>query len=191
MNKIKQKTYMDVLIAIAVVFALLYFGNVYLVKQEENLSLEITNKKQKIEQLRRHSEQIVTIRNAYKDVQEKIDKVHSSIVDYSEIVNFIVEVENVAKKNGIELDINVANKEKGSLDKNFSYTFYKIRASGNFSDTMKFLSNLENLRYYSDIENIKILSNKELIDNKNQALINLDADLKVYIYNDDGENEDK
>jgi len=186
MNEIKQKTYRNILVGATVILALFFIENIYLVQQEENLSLEMIGKKQEMEKLKKYNEQIADIRNIYDNMREKMDEVHNSVIDPSKIVDFIVEIENTAKKNNIELEINIANKDKESLDKNFSRAYYKIKASGNFDDIMKFLASIENLRYYSDIENIKMSSMEEL-GGGDSDMVELNSDLTVYTYSSDGQ----
>ncbi|MCK5085573.1 hypothetical protein KAK05_02580, partial [Candidatus Parcubacteria bacterium] len=111
MNKIKQKTYFNISIFFSVVVAIFYIGNFYLIETVKSLSTEVVNKKQEIRRLNEQSGQIDNIKMGYKYMQEEMDEVSELIVDYSEIIDFIVEVENIAKENKVDLDINVSNKE--------------------------------------------------------------------------------
>ena len=55
-----------------------------------------------------------------------------------------------------------------------SYINYNIKATGKFNDIMRFLSHLENLEYYIDVEKIKI-------SRKNDTEVVFDSVLKVYV----------
>ena len=179
MNKIKQKTYFNVAIFFSLVAAIFYVGNFYLVETVKGLSLEIIDKKQKIERLNEQSEQIDSIRTGYEYIQKETDKVSDLIVNYPDIIDFIIEIESVAEKNGVDLNVSVSNKDGGSLGDNLSFVGYSINAAGDFDSLMHFLVCLENLKYLNKVENIRIYYSNE--NNFNE--IALSANLKVYVKN--------
>ena len=192
MNNIKQKSYISILFSVGAIFALLYFGAVYLAEKEENISLEIIDKKKKMEQLRMQNEQIEKTRSAYENWQKEIKYVSGSVVSYSKLFDYIIEIENLASKSNVGLEKEAFAENKGELCENFLYTYYKIKISGSFDNIMKFLTRLENLKYYSDLENIKIASENKtgIKDNDlNSGKIILDADLKIYVRDENNNNE--
>ena len=156
MNSIKQKVYINILIFTSLILTLFYFGLIYFVEEEKNLSLEIINKKKEIEQLKLQS-------------------------------NYVIEVKNIAGENNIELETTVSARDKGQINDNFSYTHYKIKATGFPDDIMRFLACVENLKYYSEVENILFTVNSEsktkydLADRDSEKIL-FSADLKIYIY---------
>jgi len=191
MNKIKQKTYLNIAIFSSIVIAIFYVGNFYLVEAVKGLSLEIIDKKQKIERLNKQSDQINSIRTGYEYIQKETNKVSDLIVNYPDIIDFIIEVESVAEKNGVDLNVSVSNKDGGSLSDNLSFVGYSVKAAGDFDNVMHFLVYLENLRYLNKIENIRMYYSSE---SKNDPVdlyktdsseIVLNANLKVYIKNKD------
>jgi len=186
MNNTKKKLYVNMLFSIGAIFALLYFGAVYLVAEEKKLSLEIINKKKRIKQLESQNEQIGEIRSAYKNWQDSMNYVSNSVVNYSELFNYIIEIENLADENNVKLEKDVSVKNKKQLRGDFLRTYYKIKVSGSFNNVMRFLFYLENLKYYSDVENIRIISeDKSGIegDDTNSGKVILSADLKIYARN--------
>ena len=176
MNRVEKKLYIKVGILLAIVLALFYASCFYLPQKIKDLSLEIISNKNKIEQLSEQNSQIDSIRNKYNELRENIDEVSECIVNYSNIFSFIASVKDVAEKNNINLNINVSNDGKMQETNFLSYINYNIKATGEFGDIMRFLDNLENLKYYINIEKIKISSNND--DNNN---ITLDSVLKVYV----------
>jgi hypothetical protein len=191
MNKTKQKTYSNILVFLLTASALFYAGSFYLTETVKNLSLEVIEKKQAIEKLNKQSEQADSIKRGYKYMQIEMDKVSDLVVNYSDIAGFIVEIENVAEKSKVDLDISVSDKEKKLLDNNLSYVSYNIEASGKFDNLMHFLVYVENLKYFNSVESIRMRSdnknNKNLADSDEAALnkIILNANLKVYVKNID------
>lgn len=187
MNKIKQKTYFNILIFSSVVITLFYVGNFYLIETVKSLSLEIVDKKQKIEKLNKQSEQIDNIRTGYKYMQEEMNEVSGLIVNYSDIIDFIIEVENVAEKSEVELNISVSNKEGEYLNGSLSFVSYNLEAVGSFDNLMCFLVYLENLKYLNEVENMRIYYDSEDkrdftdLGGVNSGKIILNTNLKVYV----------
>lgn len=190
MDSVKQKVYVSILISAGIISAMFYFGFVYLVEEEKNLSLEIVSKEKEAEQLKLQSEQIGEIRNAHQEWQEKTETVLGSIVRHSELFDYVVEIKNLADENNIKLETITSAKDKGQINDDFSYTYYKIKATGFFDDVMKFLVCVENLKYYSEMENISFVTDSESntrhnIADQNSEKISFNADLKIYMYHDD------
>ena len=171
--------------------AIFYIGNFYLVEIVESLSLEIVDKKQKIERLNKQSDQIDSIRMGYEYIQEEMDRASDLIVNYPDIIDFIVEIENIAEKSKVDLDISVSNKEGESLNNDLSVVGYGIMATGDFNNLMRFLVYLENLRYLNKVENIRVYyenrnkNNTANLDGVDSGEIVLNANLEVYVKNRD------
>ena len=183
MNKIKQKTDLNISIYLSVVIAVFYIGNSYLIETVKSLSLEVVDKKQKIERLDKQSDQISDIRIGYQYIEEEAEKVSALIISYPDIIDFIVEIENVAEKSGVDLKINVSDKEGEDLNNNLSFVGYSVKATGDFDNLMHFLTHLENFRYLNKIEDVRMYYNNK---NKVEASeINLDVSLKVYVKDKD------
>lgn len=190
MNSIKQKVYTSVLVSLGIIFAMFYFGFIHFAEKEKNLSLEIVSKKKEARQLKSQSEQIGEIRDAHQGWQEKTETVLESIVWYSELFDYVIEIRNLADENNVELETAVSSKGKGQINDDFSYTYYKIKATGHFSDVMKFLVCVENLKYYSEMENILFVadggsSSKYDPADRSSEKISFSADLKIYLYHND------
>lgn len=176
MNKVEKKLYIKAGTLLAVVLALLYISCFYLPQKIEAISLEIISSKKQIRQLNEQNSQIDDIRSKHNKLQEDVDEASECIIGYSDIFRFITNVKEAAKKNNVNLNINVSNSEKTKETNFLSYIDYNIKASGEFGDIMCFLGSLENLKYYINIEKIKI-SNNENSNNK----VTLDSLLKVYV----------
>ena len=142
----------------------------------EDLSLEIINNKKQIKQLNEQNNQIDDIRSEYNELREDIDGASECIISYSNIFSFITNVKDVAKKNNVDLNINVSSDRKTKETNFLSYINYNIKAVGELGDIMRFLDNLENLKYYINVEKIKISSN-----GNNSGEVTFDSVLKVYV----------
>jgi len=191
MNKIKQKTYFNIVIFLSVVIVIFYVGSSYLIETVKSLSLEVVDKKQTIKRLSKQSSQIGDIRIGYKYIQKETEKVSGLVVNYPDIIDFIVEIENVAEKSGVDLKISVSDKEGESLSDNLFFVGYSVKARGDFDDLMRFLIYLENFKYLNKVENIRIYyggkDEKDFadLDKSNSSEIILEANLKVYVKDKD------
>ncbi|MCK5084987.1 MAG: type 4a pilus biogenesis protein PilO [Candidatus Pacebacteria bacterium] len=174
MNKIKKKIYIKAVLLLTVVLILFCGSFFHLPQKIEGLSLEIINKKKQIKQLNAQNDQIENIRDKHDELQKNVGNVSEYIIDYSSIFNFVTEIKSVAEKNNVDLGINVSNEGKMQATEFLSYINYNVKATGKFDDIMHFLSYLENLKYYIDIEKMKISRN-----NDNEVV--LDSVLKVYV----------
>jgi len=189
MNKTKQKTYLNIAIFFSIVVAIFYVGNSYLIKTVKSLSLEVVDKKQKIKKLNQQSDQIDDVRTGYNYIQKETDEVSNLIVSYQDIIDFIIEIERVAEKSEVNLEISVLKKEREYLNNDLSFVSYNLKAEGDFDNLMSFLMYLENLKYLNKIENIRIYYDGEDkkdfadLDKINLGEIILSANLKVYLKN--------
>ncbi len=166
--------------AVVVVLALLYFANVYLAGKVREASSAIIEKEQRVERLRKQAKQVDEIRSAYKEIEEKMMKIESSIVNRSRVVDFIVEIENTAKEDGVGLEISISGRQE-AMEGNFLSRYYSVKASGDFNKVVKFLVDLENLKYYLDLENIRISSVDGRDEKKETGLVRVEVELRVYM----------
>lgn len=180
MNKVKKKIYTNTSLLLAAVFSLLYINCFYFTKNIENSSSEIVEKKKSVEKLTMQNSQIERIRIKAEELQKNINKVSEYIVDYSSISDFVTEMKDTAMKNNIKLDMKVSDKEKTEITDGLSYINYNIKTTGKFKETIQFLVYLENSKYYTNMEKIKISSNY-VKDVDNYDKIILDLALKVYV----------
>ena len=136
MNKVKQKTYFNILIFFSIVVTIFYIGNFYLIETVKSLSMEVVDKKQRIERLNEQSNQVDSIKIGYKYMQKEMDETSNLIVDYSNIIDFIIEIENIAEKSAVDLNINVSNKEKQYLKDDLFFVNYNIKVMGDFDNLL-------------------------------------------------------
>jgi Tfp pilus assembly protein PilO len=174
MNKVEKKVYIKALLLLVATLVLFHVSFSCLPQEAEGLSLEIINKKKQIQQLNMQNNQIENINNKHDELQKNVDNVSEYIIDYLSIFNFVTEIRDMAEKNNVELVINVSNEGKVQMTEFLSYINYNIKITGEFNDVMHFLSHLENLEYYVNVEKIKV-------SKKNDADVVFDSVLKVYV----------
>lgn len=175
MNETKRKTYINAFVCIIVISILFYVFYVYFVSAVEDMGSKVKYNQERIGGLNSQMNKIIYVRKSYKDITEKMSGISNVIISPNEnMINFIIELENIADKTGINLE-----KREKPVDEE-TYTYFAIKASGELNNVMHFLVYLENLENYVDLEDIKISSG----DRESKNVI-LNANLKVYFKNKD------
>lgn len=182
MNPSKRKFFVNALIVVVLVCSFLYFGNVYLIKNIENLSAKIVEDKKNLYILSMKNEQSSESRKKYEEIKNEADGVLDVVVNKDETVNFIKEMEKVAADNDIKLKMQIVatnDKEKEKASKSaISYIYFDVTAGGEFEDIMRFLESTENLKYYAEVETPKMSFGD--FDEYNKEMVILTFDAKVY-----------
>ncbi len=184
MNKSQKKSYISLIAGSAAIAVLLYVGNVFLPREIEKSGSELVQNKKKIIFLQNQNAQVGAFRQNYGNIKEEMEAIYDTIVFSEKVVNFIAELESAAEKNGVKLEKRYLEKEEKNQNDNFSSAYFEISAYGKFSDLTHFLSYVENLKYFTEIENVNVNSNYEVKDDiKIPGWVMLKAKLKVYMKN--------
>ncbi|MDD3190913.1 MAG: type 4a pilus biogenesis protein PilO [Candidatus Pacebacteria bacterium] len=177
MNQARKKAYLYVGAFIALLFAPLYFGESYFSGEIRKASDNIVNAKKEMNQINIKNGQLSDSRVRYQEIKGKIDEASEVVINKGEIVGFITELEHSAKSNNVKLEKKSINKEDVSSSY-IGYSFFSVKAGGNFDDVMQFLYSLENFPYYINIENIKMSYGD--FDEYSRGIVILDLTVKVY-----------
>lgn len=184
MNKVQKKTYLVSAVFVSAIASLFYLGNIFLVDYLKSLSSEVLSAKQKVNTIEQRNKNIAEVRTNYDNIKNEINIISDSISDsdYDKVVILFKELEDVAKKNDIELKKNPSSKGEESLGDGLAATHLDIEALGEYDKIMKFILYLDNFKYYVDLNNINITNqiSKEVSD-KFSSAISLRGDLKVYL----------
>lgn len=184
MNKSQRKAYISLAISALIIAFLFYLGNVFFPKEIEKSSLELVENKKKIVGLENRNKKIESFRKDYENIKGEMNAIYGTMVFSGKIVDFITELENAAEKNGIKLEKKYIEKEENIKNDDFSTAYFEINAYGRFSNIMHFLSYVENLKYFVEIENINTNSQSDNRDeNKITGEITLKSKIRVYMRN--------
>lgn len=184
MNKIQKKTYLVSAVFASVIISLFYFGNIYLIDNLKSLSSEVLSAKEKFNTIEQRNKNIIEVRTNYNNIKKEINIISDSISDseYDKVVNLFRELEDVAKKNEIELKKNLSSRGEESLGDGLVATHLDIEVLGEFEQLMKFILYLDNFKYYVDLNNVNITNQISLeISREFPSAISLKGDLKVYL----------
>lgn len=175
MNETKRKTYINAFVCIVVIGILFYVFYVYFVSAVEDMGSKVKYNQERIGELNSQMNKIIYVRKSYKDITEKMSGISNVIISPDEnMIDFIIELENIADKTGINLE-----KQEKPVDGE-TYAYFAIKASGESNNIMHFLVYLENMENCVDLEDIKISSGDKVSKN-----VILNANLKVYFKNKD------
>ena len=184
MNRIEKKSYIKISVLIIVVVALLFVEVSYLPEKIKAISLEIIDKKQEIRDLDIQIGKLEDIKKEFKEIEDNNNNIEKYVVNYSDMYDFTVSIEDIVKKSSVEYDSRVLSKEDTFLiEDSLLYLDYDINVSGDFNKTMEFLSYLESLEYYNNIEKITVRS-KSKTGKYELDEVSLNFVLRVYAWDD-------
>lgn len=179
MNESKRKFIINLSVAVLLIVVFLSFGLNYFIVEIENSSSKIVDNKKKIRMLEDKNSQLQDSKKQYSDIQAKMDTMFEAVIDKGKSVDFIKEAEKAASDNKVLLRINTPAEKVKSDDRAFiSFTGFNFTVGGKFDGLMRFLYNIENSRYDSDIDNIRIDTGS--FDDNNKDTTILTFDLKLY-----------
>ncbi len=124
----------------------------------ENSSGTILGKKAELESLTQKETVLPRQEKELENLKDKLPKILRAIPAQDEVINFIIDLEQIAHKNNVTQSINIkegtakAEKEEEGLRE----SVFKLTLAGSFPDIINYIINLENLEYYADINSLNI-----------------------------------
>lgn len=131
-----------------------------------NLKIEMVNNREKALNM-----DILT--NKLQKIEPQLEKLDSAVVMDSSGLDFIVAVENIAKKNDIEQHLDLKPQIADTSNANYQKTPLSIMAEGKLDDIYDYLDDLESMNYYFNIEEFSIEAND--MENTKKANLKLDG----------------
>jgi Tfp pilus assembly protein PilO len=154
-DKLNQKNKNIALAMVVLVLnaALIYFLILPTIEKIKNLRNEILNieidSANKITQERN----IKDLNNKIKKIQPQLDKINSIFINQNREIEFINALEDTASKHDVsqKLNIDFNNPAKGEA---FNTVPVGINANGNYDNLISYLSSIEAMSFYINIDNI-------------------------------------
>lgn len=181
MNELKKKFTVNVSIAVLLVALFMYVGAEYFLKEVESSSAQIVSDKQKIYTMSAKNASLGESKKQYEETKIRINEALESVIDEDKTVLFIEEAEKTALADKVKLNIKIKtppSKEEKAESDPFSSASFSFTAGGTFNNVMRFLGEMENFKYCSDIENVKMEFSD--FDEYNKDMILLTFDVKLY-----------
>lgn len=124
----------------------------------ENLSGTILGKKAELESLTQEKTVLPRQEKELGNLKDELPKILRAIPTQDEVINFIIDLEQIAHKNNITQSINIkegtAKAEK--KEEELKGSVFKLTLAGSFPDIINYIINLENLEYYAGINSLNI-----------------------------------
>jgi Tfp pilus assembly protein PilO len=161
----------NIAIAIVVIIAnaaVIYFLILPTIDKIKSLRNEILNieidSANKITQERN----IHDLNNKIKKIQPQLDKINSIFINQNREIEFISALEELADKYTVnqKLNIDFNNPAKGDI---FNTVPVSINANGNFNNLVSYLSAIEAMSYYINIDNVSFTANTNTANTNNNG----------------------
>lgn len=165
---LKNKNIAIVTIVVAINAAVIYFFIIPTINGVKNLRNDILNIEIDSANKITQEKNISDLNNKIKKIQPQLDKVNSIFISQNREIEFINALENLAGKYGVvqKLNIDFNNPAKGDT---FSAVPVAIDTEGNFSNLINYLSALEAMPYYINIDSVSFTANNESQNNDNNG----------------------
>ncbi|MDD3663148.1 MAG: hypothetical protein PHT84_04755 [Candidatus Pacebacteria bacterium] len=159
-HKVILSTFLIALSLFVVIFLIILPTIKYIDSLKENIAIteiEIEESYQKIILLKNSINQL-------DDIKEKVEPFYFLTLNEGEELTIIKELEDLAVYNNLSQNLDVSfNKNPGNSKDNISnlaHYVFKIRISGNFTDVLNYIDDLEELPYYFLIDQVSFARQK-------------------------------
>ncbi|MCD6284241.1 hypothetical protein J7J12_03275 [bacterium] len=154
-----RKIYINLIISIVVIFSSVALGVIPLINLTKAKSKDFRNEQQQLRFLKVKSEYRKDLEKDYKKSEEGIKKINSMLINEERVIEFVKELEDIARLTKNQEEIQILNKTDEKA------MFFKISLMGDFPSFFHFLVYLENMDYLIEVQNLRIrrLSEKDLI----------------------------
>jgi Tfp pilus assembly protein PilO len=165
---IKQKILTISSVFLTVVFILTYFFIFASINNIKDLRINIINQKLDEEKKISKEKNMSALNEKLKKIEPELEKVNEIFLAHDRELEFITTMEGLASKNGViqKIDLNTDSVTNMQQIKKIPIT---ITVTGSFNNFNKYLSELENLRYYINVNAINLSSANNGNANQNSS----------------------
>ena len=138
---------------------ILYFINIPTVANIKLLKKDIIDQKSDLLLKKSNQENIGQLKDDLENIDNQIKEFGSVFINRSRELEFITILEGIAQKNNIEQKISL-DPEKGIEERDFIKIKIRIDATGSYQDIISYLSAVESLDYYININQLTLSNDK-------------------------------
>lgn len=106
------------------------------------------------------------LKNEVMQVELYESQVNDWLIDRDRILDFIIELEQIAKDTNNTHTISLMNKSASSGENSNEALFFQVNTQASFSNLMKFLESIEQMPHHSDITSL-IIQSRNIENNSN------------------------
>lgn len=181
MNGKKKKTFLNIAILALLISGMFYCMNEYLINNIKNISDEVVEAKKTTMLITERNKKIEEVRKNYDNIEKEIGLISETFVEknYERVGEMFMDLERVASKYNVELINDPSSKGEKKMGANIYAAYFTMSATGEYDDLMKFLLNLDNFKYYIDLNNLEVASN--VLKDKKISNVLVRGELVVYL----------
>ncbi len=153
----KNKLYLQLIISI-LILGVFVKASLYVFGLIESQNDKITNKKIELIQINQKRENMLKSLGKYKSLEASISKLDNSLLSSGSELDFIIFLEDIAKKNNLNKEINILgtsnDKKKKKTKTNINNMNFSVLLSGSFEETLAFIKEIQLAPYYASIMSV-------------------------------------
>jgi len=155
---VKNKFYLNIVLLVLILGGMA-FGAWYsfgLVNQE---SQNLTNYKKELSQIENKRAKVLEASDSYANLKASILKLDDAILQNDNELKFIVLAEDLANKYGLNEEIKISQTgqpKKGKQQEPEDAVYFQLELSGSFAGVLSFIEEIQNAKYFSDIQNVSL-----------------------------------
>lgn len=148
--KTKIKIYIEIGCFALIMMVLSYIFILGKIFDIQNTSASLAIEKNELSLLEKNRQRFPQMKKDYKTASESLEKINNAIVGDSNAVDFIVDLENLARNSGNQQELEIiSTTATGEAPLKF-----RLRLWGNFDRLMQFLNGFSNMAYLTSIDSM-------------------------------------
>jgi type II secretory pathway component PulM len=179
----KSKIHLTLVIVVIAVILLFVLLNAPLIKGVKTLSADFKEKNNLLASYReKGGDYLIQLRNEHAKSESKVSEIQACFVDSEKAIDFILAIEQVAVATGnYQEKREIASEEKNTLS-------FQVSLWGSFSNLIKFLAQLENMKYFVNVDSFTTtrIVERELRDLVDKGIVvpieNVRSVLEIKVY---------
>jgi Tfp pilus assembly protein PilO len=160
-SNIKKINYLNRIYLLTGIFSAILFVLINLVitptiSEIKDTKKNVVNQKNELEKKLNREKNLVTLNENLKKIGPEVDFLSQIFIDKDKELEFITTLEGIASKNSINQSLNLGTERSVKFGQ-YIKTPIEISADGRYNDMVDYLINIENLKYYININSLDLV----------------------------------
>ena len=151
----KNKFFINIVSIIIITAAVFIFITYPTIKEIKSFSQEIYNYRLYLEKLYLEGQVLKNIVRELKEVEPHLEELSEVLIDKKEELNFIISLEKLANNSELIQDLKINPSQEVSKN-TYKILPVQITLQGNYSQLIKYLTEINKLNYYINIKHLSI-----------------------------------
>ncbi len=153
----KQKIFVLPSVLLIASFLVFYFLILPSIAKIKEIRSEILNQKIELKNNIKQSQNINKLNEELKNIKPKMEKLDQIFINKNRELDFITLIESIADKHALEQKISL-NPGQDNPEEIYKTSPINISLKGNYSNIIKYLKDIESIKYYLNVKSISISS---------------------------------